>query len=67
MPPMHLILHRVNVFVEMIEAFKSIDKQKCSNLMVELILPNGESEKGLDSGFVFRDTISEFWTTVSSA
>ncbi|XP_022178992.1 uncharacterized protein LOC111039706 [Myzus persicae] len=64
MPPMHLILHRGNVFVEMIEAFKSIDKQKCSNLMVELILPNGESEKGLDAGGVFRDTISEFWITM---
>lgn len=64
MPPMHLIFHRGNVFVEMIEAFKSINKQKCSNLMAELILPNGESEKGLDAGGVFRDTLSEFWTTM---
>jgi len=64
MPPMHLIFHRGNVFDEMIEAFKGIDKQKCSNLVVELILPNGESEKGLDAGGVFRDTISEFWNTM---
>lgn len=32
--------------------------------MIELILPNGESEKGVDVGGVFRDTISEFWGTM---
>lgn len=64
MPLIHLIFHRGNVFEEMIEAFKTIDKQKCSNITIELILPNGESEKGLDAGGVFRDTISEFWTTM---
>lgn len=62
--PLHLIFHRGNVFKEMIEAFKSIDKQKCVGMTIELILSNGESEKGVDVDGVFRDAISEFWTTM---
>jgi len=56
MPLIHLIFHCGNVFEEMIKTFKTIDKQKCSNITIELILPNSESEKGLDAGGVFRDT-----------
>lgn len=48
----------------MIEAFKSIDKQKCVSMTIELILSNGESEKGVDVDGVFRGAISEFWTTM---
>lgn len=48
----------------MIEAFKYIDKNKCSQVIIELILPNGIPEKGIDAGGVLRDALSEFWATM---
>lgn len=56
--------HRGNVFQEMLDLFINTDKQKCEGVFIELIHPNGLPEKGVDTGGVLRDTLSEFWTTM---
>lgn len=56
--------HRGNVFEEMIDMFSHTDKQRCEGVFIELIHPNGLPEKGVDTGGVLRDTLSEFWATM---
>ena len=65
---LHLKLHRGQVFTELIDyimksdIIKEIATQNLS-LVVEMVLPNGKSEVAEDSGGVFRDMLTEFWTT----
>lgn len=57
-----LIIHRGHVFYEILDAMKerSISFQ---SIEVEMVLPNGSSEKAEDVGGVLRDAISEFFIT----
>lgn len=57
-----LILHRGHIFNELIEAFKGM-KHISSRLEFELILPNGSSENAVDVGGIFKDVLSEFWSS----
>ncbi|KAG5887617.1 hypothetical protein JTB14_002626 [Gonioctena quinquepunctata] len=60
----NLVVHRGNVFKELVEAVKARNIQ-LQNVHIEMILPNGSSEQQQqqDMGGVLRDTISEFFTT----
>ncbi|KAG5863586.1 hypothetical protein JTB14_023353 [Gonioctena quinquepunctata] len=58
----NLVVHRGNVFKELVEAVKARNIQ-LQNVHIEMILPNGSSEQAEDMGGVLRDTISEFFTT----
>ncbi|KAB0795092.1 hypothetical protein PPYR_11931 [Photinus pyralis] len=57
-----LVLHRGQIFQELIEATKNYDLH-FNSLQIEVILPNGRPELAEDVGGVFRDVLSEFWTT----
>lgn len=57
-----LILHRGQIFKDFIDAIKNYQFY-FSNLQIELILPNRKPEVAEDLGGVFRDVLSEFWTT----
>lgn len=57
-----LILHRSDIFGDMMKAFEQEFFDDC-NLKIEMILPNGQSEMAEDIGGVFRDSLSEFWST----
>ena len=65
---LHLKLHRGQVFTELIDYImksdivKEIATQNLS-LVVEMVLPNGKSEVAEDSRGIFRDMLTEFWTT----
>ncbi|KAB0804069.1 hypothetical protein PPYR_01039 [Photinus pyralis] len=57
-----LILHRGNVFRELIDAVKNRNIS-FKNMQIEMVLPNGKTELAEDLGGVLRDTISEFFNT----
>lgn len=56
------ILHRGQIFKELMEAFKHFKKYPSQNEF-ELILPNGFSEQAIDVGGVFKDVLPEFWSS----
>ncbi|ELU17777.1 hypothetical protein CAPTEDRAFT_197984, partial [Capitella teleta] len=58
-------LHRGHVFEELNEAFQNNPAMKCPSmcLTIEMVLPNGIVEKGQDTGGIFRDALSEYWST----
>ncbi|KAB0800572.1 hypothetical protein PPYR_06312 [Photinus pyralis] len=58
-----LTLHRGKIFEELIEAFQKHTFHYSCALKIEMILPNGETEYAEDVGGVFRDTLSEFWSS----
>lgn len=59
-----LRLRRGNIFYELNAAFKdgqiTVDDML---LEIEMVLPNGNAEKGEDNGGVLRDALSEYWET----
>lgn len=57
-----LRLHRGNVFNELLESFKQ-NVVRIEKLKIEMVLPNGEVERGDDVGGILRDTLSEFWNS----
>ncbi|XP_076869719.1 uncharacterized protein LOC143521007 [Brachyhypopomus gauderio] len=66
-PPPHITkmrLRRGHVFQDLNAAFKnglvSVDD---SLVEIEMVLPNGSTEKGEDSGGILRDALSEYWET----
>ncbi|CAG9763542.1 unnamed protein product [Ceutorhynchus assimilis] len=61
-----LIVHRGHVFSEILTAMKERNIQ-FKHVQVEMILPNGTSEKAEDVGGVLRDAISEFFLTFYDA
>ena len=59
--PVEMTIHRGNALTELIGYFKEksiLDRE----LNVTRILPNGKKEVAEDTGGVFRDLLSEFWT-----
>ncbi|XP_041861569.1 uncharacterized protein LOC121652708 isoform X2 [Melanotaenia boesemani] len=59
-----LRLHRGSVFQELNAAFSDglVSINDCL-LEIEMIQPNGSTEKGEDNGGVLRDALSEYWET----
>ncbi|CAH1119048.1 unnamed protein product [Phaedon cochleariae] len=58
-PPTLLVVHRGEVFEELLAAFQH---HTClNNIQIEMILPNGQKEVAEDMGGVLRDALSEFW------
>lgn len=55
-----LILHRGNIFKELVEAVRHREIN-FQSVQIEMILPNGKSEQAEDIGGVLRDCISEFF------
>lgn len=53
-------IHRGQIFNEFIEV-ADILYNNTTDLKIEMVLPNGETEHGEDFGGVFRDALSEFW------
>lgn len=58
----YLTIHRGHVFLELIEACRSLDKNN-SELFIKMLSPTGMEESALDIGGVLRDTFSEFFKT----
>lgn len=58
--PMILIIHRGQVLRQLIVHFYN-DQIMNADIQIQLVLPDGTYEKGLDSGGVVRDCLSEFW------
>ncbi|CAH1154527.1 unnamed protein product [Phaedon cochleariae] len=56
-----LILHRGNIFEELINSVKIHGYEDFKNIKIEMILPNGNLEIAEDVGGVLRDTLTEFW------
>lgn len=57
-------LHRGNVFQDLNAAFhEGIVSVDDTLLEIEMVLPNGSTEKGEDNGGVLRDALSEYWDT----
>ncbi|XP_057702771.1 uncharacterized protein LOC130922187 isoform X2 [Corythoichthys intestinalis] len=62
-----LKLHRGNIFHELNTAFKNGNIDIAEMLVeIEMFQPNGNMEKGEDSGGVLRDALSEYWETFFS-
>ena len=60
--PVEMKIHRGPMaFMELVGYFKDATVSK-RQLMIQRILPNGEKEMAEDTGGVWRDLISEFWT-----
>ncbi|KAL2079591.1 hypothetical protein ACEWY4_025335 [Coilia grayii] len=58
--PMILIIHRGQVLRQLIGHFYN-DQLMNADVQIQFVLPDGTYEKGLDSGGVVRDCLSEFW------
>ncbi|VEN64120.1 unnamed protein product, partial [Callosobruchus maculatus] len=61
---LNITLHRGQVLKELTSSF--IDMQTPINdlaIVIEMIMPNGKKEAGLDVGGVFRDALSEYWSS----
>ncbi|CAL9699778.1 unnamed protein product [Knipowitschia caucasica] len=59
-----LRLHRGNIFQELNAAFgKGLVSVNDCLLEIEMVQPNGTTEKGEDNGGVLRDALSEYWET----
>lgn len=56
----NLVIHRA--FNELVASFLHLDKD-CGPLTIEMVLPDGHVESGVDAGGVLRDCLCEFWTT----
>nr|XP_008198336.1 PREDICTED: uncharacterized protein LOC103314333 [Tribolium castaneum]XP_015840128.1 PREDICTED: uncharacterized protein LOC103314333 [Tribolium castaneum] len=57
-----LTLHRGHIFEELIDIYTSLDIS--TQIDIQIVLPNGNEEAAVDFGGVFRDALSEFWTTM---
>ncbi|XP_055076722.2 uncharacterized protein [Misgurnus anguillicaudatus] len=59
-----LRLRRGNIFQDLNAAFKDglVSVNDCL-VEIEMVLPNGSTEKGEDNGGIFRDALSEYWGT----
>ncbi|CAH0563121.1 unnamed protein product [Brassicogethes aeneus] len=57
-----VFVHRGQVFKELTEAFihRNLNKKR---FKMRMILPNGSEEMGEDIGGVFRETLSEYWSS----
>ncbi|KYB24574.1 hypothetical protein TcasGA2_TC031761 [Tribolium castaneum] len=58
-----LTLHRGHIFEELIDIYTSLDIS--TQIDIQIVLPNGNEEAAVDFGGVFRDALSEFWTTIT--
>ncbi|CAG9763590.1 unnamed protein product [Ceutorhynchus assimilis] len=58
-----LLLHRGHIFEELVETIKTHREMDFNNMTIEVILPNGRPEAAEDFGGVFRDSLSEFWSS----
>lgn len=56
-----IILHRGNVFRELINYYKRELNILKIYFQIEMVSPNGDIEMAADTGGVFRDALSEFW------
>eukprot|EP00112_Aurelia_sp_Birch-Aquarium-sp1_P012637 Seg2658.2 transcript_id=Seg2658.2/GoldUCD/mRNA.D3Y31 product="hypothetical protein" protein_id=Seg2658.2/GoldUCD/D3Y31 len=60
--PRKVMLHRINIFNELIDVFSDPNILN-ESLYFVLIETNGREEKGQDTGGVYRDVLTTFWQT----
>jgi len=61
-----LKLRRGNIFQDLNAAFTDgLVSINTSLVEIEMVLPNGSTERGEDSGGILRDALSEYWGTFS--